>query len=617
MCDTPDLSAPESEGGKLFVLCPDFCRCLGRYLAAELEDDPDVLSADLAPVLRAFDGSTLVIVEFSYFDLDYRSEFSAVHETAFAVRDPETLRLHFFGLPPNPPFSLRGIVRRAQEIQSSPEKREKNEAYRGYVIVRPQSVGRVGRSVVSTRAALAELKNPAELRSHIRTAVTEHVELFGTRLAATGTPFMAQDGHLLRCAHVSAWMCHYTAVLRGIVPRRTTAQFHEAADPTGAYGRQYPSEGLHPGNLSTLLRYVDLPAEVLDDRKLAVPHEATWYDRKAVWGWSELPAGARRRKWAAKILTAHVCRYLNSGFPSIVARPGRGASGHSSVLCGYLRARDLVKMPDTTRAELGGDPLHSEVVAFIESDDQDGPYIVRWINDLVGEFFPESDGDDEDAPEPYFIPPVVMTPLPRGLWLSGDAAERGGAQFFKSVLERRRQSLARWAKRPDVDLDPATRAEHKRQLDDLHRSIQSQGSGQLAVRSFATTGSDLKLGLPSRVKDESLLGIIGLTQLPKYVWVVEILDRRLRKKSQPAVRAMVVLDASVVSEQAASGDVGALIVHLPGQVSRLQPGATFDDAYWTPTGLDSYRSGRWNHESESELGGYAMQIRGKRAVTGQ
>src|SRR5690606_16205992 len=79
----------------------------------------------------------------------------------------------------------------------------------------------------------------------VRTRVRETVQILGVNFEAYGVPFMEQDGRLLRCAHVSAWICHYTATLRGYVARRTTGQFHAAGAVNGTVGRSFPSNGLN------------------------------------------------------------------------------------------------------------------------------------------------------------------------------------------------------------------------------------------------------------------------------------------------------------------------------------------------------------------------------------
>jgi hypothetical protein len=57
----------------------------------------------------------------------------------------------------------------------------------------------------------------------VRTSVTEPVNFFGQQLQAHGVPFAQQNAQLGACAQAAAWMCHFTAYLRGDTARRTKA----------------------------------------------------------------------------------------------------------------------------------------------------------------------------------------------------------------------------------------------------------------------------------------------------------------------------------------------------------------------------------------------------------
>lgn len=177
-------------------------------------------------VLDAFGpGVTEIVIEREYFDLDYRSEFSSTHETTFAARNPSTVRIHVFAGSGVAGGATPGLY---EYVLAN------RESYLGYVIVRPQQPGSVGRSMIAPRRNVEGMKDPAALHGRVRTAVTETVTLFGIQLSATAVPFMEQDGVLLRCVHAAAWMCHYSAVLRGLVPRRPSASIQRAEDAAGS-----------------------------------------------------------------------------------------------------------------------------------------------------------------------------------------------------------------------------------------------------------------------------------------------------------------------------------------------------------------------------------------------
>lgn len=575
MCVAQTLDS-EAAFGELYELCADYQDCLSQTLEMDLEPGP-------ASVLFKAYAADVAVVEFDYFDLDHRSEFSETHETSFSAGLPEVSRVHFFRSPHlGKPIPLRDFVESSKD------------SYLGYAIIRPQEPPSVGRSVVPPSGRCDGLAASQLLVDHVRTAVAEHVELFGVPLRAVGVPFMEQDGHLLRCAHVTAWMTHYTAVLRGVVPRRPSAHFNSAEDPQRAYGRSYPSDGLSSWSQSKILQQLDLPPEIIECAALLDPRELSWYDRSELEeGLLSMPRPADDvidRIWLAENITATICRYLNSGIPCILNR-----EDHSQVVCGYVREEDVAKNFPVHRT--GG---QTDVVGLIVHDDQVGPYQVVPVDDILDQVL---GGTDTVS---------VLVPLPRGLWLSGKSAEIAGSTVFATVVQERSRTFGERpaSKRP--------RGEEGRRLRELLAELcditESGRRGRLAVRSYAITGSDFKQDFARRIDDPEAAKVVGYTPLPKYVWVVEVLDRDLRKLNQPAVLGTVVLDGSAVSD-GVHRPPSPLVVHIPGQISRIQFDA-FDEDYWVSTHTHSYHTGRWNHKHSGVLDAARVASRSKTASIG-
>lgn len=575
MCNTlPLADGDESEFGFAVRLCADFGPCIAT-LFQRGEDAP----ADPATKLfSAFAPAVVAVVEAQYFDMDYRSEFTATHETAFSVREIQTARVHFFG---------GGDASDGAPLHTLVN--ERRQSYRGYVIVRPQYAGMIGRSLVPPDGEMPALAEFTTRSRHVRTAVREHVNLFGIPLNTVGVPFMEQDGHLLRCVHVSAWICHYTAVLRGLVPRRPSAEFHAAQDSSGVYGRPYPSAGLTSWDLAKVLRNVGLPPEVIDWSDLEPERQPQWYDRSELW--EAVPVDGKMASeaqsiWYAENLTATVCRYLNSGMPCILGDDG---TQHTFVIHGYVRAEDLIS---ETAAQSEAASAHSDVVAFLVGDDQKGPFTLVWVKNLV---------DPADARRNK----VVVVPLPHGLWMSGGHAEKKGAAVFRKLVGNRLAQIAAWAKIHDLPDDVVDA--HRQALSAVVKGVESTGGGPLAVRSYAATGIDVKMGLARQLgKDPAnaaAVRTVGYTAMPKFVWVVEIIDRTLRAQRKPAVIGTIVLDASVPADSSlparAWDDSDILLVHVPGQISRIRQDP-LDNKRWGPTGLRPYESGRWGHDGQSK-----------------
>ena len=114
---------------------------------------------------------------------------------------------------------------------------------------------------------------------------------------------------------------------------------------------------------------------------------------------------------------------------------------------------------------------------------------------------------------------------------------------------------------------------------------------------------------------DRLHDLVGYASLPRYVWVIEVLDRSARmakEKDQPAVVGTVVLDASeVVRRPEDIAAVAALFIHVPGQATGRP---TNDHRSWVPVKTDNRFSMRWNHGHEWLIDGDAVAANQKGAL---
>lgn len=612
------------------------------------EDQPFVQSSQAGFHLfhALADCAKTLVIENYYFDLDTRSEVGELQETRFGVMVPFTSRYHFFGAAAHKGERLRDFVARAANT------------YIGYSIIRHQFNGRLGRSLAPTRSAIYDSKGALRLSADVvhrqtRTAVVEHLNLYGVELKASGVAFMEQDGSLLRCAHVSAWICHYSAVLRNSVPRRTTAHFHRTGDSHRALGRRYPSIGLSVEEMSSMLRRSDMPPERLDREVLSEGRNLSWSDPKShhetidefqnrsnrrseenkrldaqesVYRTREdegekVPAQdredlARQRKknakatdaliaeidafWIRENLVASICRYLNSGVPLILIRH---QMSHTQVVVGYLRNLDV---PVDFKVEGLGD---SEVVQLIVSDDAQGPFRMVGIDELVAEV-------DSQVTE-------VLVPLPHSLWMPGAVAEKIATKLVAQAAVLRSERLEAWG----AISSEKERAAYKDVLDGLLVDFDElERTDKYTMHVFSTTGVALKRSVATRLaKLPDFVRDLATLQLPKYVWVGEIVERAIHGK--PSVRGMIVLDASQPWSQDLDGhealEVLPLFVHIPGHIQTSPFGYGFagvprtsatdqdDEAYWSRGPFDTYATGRWGQDrlSEQTAGGQASQAK--------
>ena len=596
-----DFTLPsEADFGELQLLCPTYAICLADFVRATPEHDrykvpfgpvhaPD---EDAQPVaIATFDAfsATVAIVEYNYFDQDYRSEFGAVHENTFAAADPNTIRVHFFDGPqPKALAPMRDFIEKAKD------------RYRGYVVIRPQFPTSVGRSMVAPPRANGPLREGLSVADRIRTAVIEYVNLFGISLMVHGVPYMEQDSHLLRCAHVVTWMAHYTAVLKGLIARLPTGKLNSWGNPGPAVNRLYPNAGANDFELFDLLARVHLPPDRIPGSRFGAARPLEWFDnstfRARVAELQKRPVNESNSDdgkktgadalWTRYNLTSSICRYLNSGIPVIF-----NTGEHSVLICGYFRERD----------RYGGDPEVSAVAGFFAQDDQDGPFVELSVDQIVS--------DVMEVPGAS-----LLVPLPVGLWLSGQTAEFAGAQLFRGLVLRALERLEEEAIEAGVGTGkhpnksdggaPAKRVSAAevaaiKQLEAKLRRYQalsrevvdSDRPSKLTIRSYALEATDFKTDFASRVGDKSAAQLTGYVPMPKYVWVIEVLDRKRHRERKPPVVATIVLDASASSFDPLRPPL-PMIAQIPGQISRL---ITHDGEpeSWVPMSTRLYASGRW------------------------
>jgi hypothetical protein len=179
------------------------------------------------------------------------------------------------------------------------------------------------------------------------------------------------------------------------------------------------------------------------------------------------------------------CRYLNSRIPVIV-----GGDGHAFVLVGYQRVR-------------AGDP--DERIEFFRHDDEVGPYVP----------VPNFQFDDY-SPWDYLV-----VPLPHKVYLSGEDAEVVGAEHLRQALEDH----------PSEGTQALVV-----QLQDPNRP--------LTFRTTVIPSNALKTGLDGRGVPDELAAVYRRMQMSRWVWVVELVDRQLRKDEAPCVLGEVLIDAT-------------------------------------------------------------------------
>ncbi len=352
-------------------------------------------------VVRQSDCRT-VVVENRYVDMDYRSGYSAFWSLRFQTSAPFARRLHFF----------------TEHLdQSRVHQLPENVGHLGYRVLRPVPGGRVGRTVLAP---------PPSLSGAALATIEDRVSLFGNELTVEGVPFCQQDGECLRCAHVAAWICHYTGHRVGLVGRCTTAAIAESSPPMVSLERALPSKGMTLNQLQAVFGALGRPALFYGLSNMptvrGVPNPTPQIDERG----EQLPAGL----WDTRMFSV-ICRYLNSGFPVLI-----GTTDHAFVLVGWLR--------------------DGEHVRFIACDDQVGPY------ELI-----DSPFSHREAPWQS-----MMIPLPTKVFLGGESAENAAYETISALATGDLKPLAQALAAGTVQLRSSLRtgSDFKRAVDAQARS---------------------------------------------------------------------------------------------------------------------------------------------------
>jgi hypothetical protein len=317
-------------------------------------------------------GVRSVVVEQRHLDHDWRSEHAAFHGRLFRRHPSVCHRWHLFT--DDVPADLSRL---------------RPEAYRGYVVLRPLPSTPVGRTMIAP---------PPGLEGAVRCEATERVSLFGTPLWITAMPFLSQDAEYLRCAHATLWMVLRHAHLAHGLPRRLTAEVHDAALGGVIVGRQVPSEGLSVQQMLEGATRLGLSPGLM--HLPTSPEEDAAAD--AVVERAEAGPGRRADPQTGRLsLRAVLCRYVNSQLPPIVI-----SARHAWVVVAYRR-----------------DPANDRRVTLWRHDDARGPYIE------VADPFHEP----EEAHRPW---QTAILPLLPTIYVTAERAEAAGRLWFAGYLRR-------------------------------------------------------------------------------------------------------------------------------------------------------------------------------------
>lgn len=224
-----------------------------------------------------------------------------------------------------------------------------------------------------------------------------------------------------------------------------------------------------------------------------------------------------------------VCRYVNSNISPIIV-----SDNHVWLIVAYARSASAA---------------HPSLTLY-RHDDAAGPYIR--VEDPWNE--PAS---------PHQRWKQVMLPLPPKIYMTAERAEEVGKWWFRTWIS----SVA--------PTNPA---------------IEAHNSNNLTFRTYGIDSSEYKFALATRPGfDPVVAAKYRLTPLPRNLWVVEAIDRRLRGAQAEHVLGEVLVDPTA-SHYTMAHDPGIVAAHAPGFWWITTPDIAHED---TGTSSESpYSTGR-------------------------
>ena len=220
-----------------------------------------------------------------------------------------------------------------------------------------------------------------------------------------------------------------------------------------------------------------------------------------------LPQSATDEKSAGPLrLYGMVCRYINSRLPPVII-----STTHAWVVVAYRRTPS------------SGNP----VVQLWRHDDARGPYLP--VDDPWNE--------PETAHQPWVS---AYLPLLPKAYLDAERAEAVGRSwatiFQKSALYK-----------------GSTLEEADTRRDNFEQST---------LRTFLLESTRFKQGLSARGVPEPLASLLRRTPMSRYIWIIEVVDRRERSAGMPDVLGEVILDATLTQFEPLDDPAAILALHV-------------------------------------------------------
>lgn len=470
----------------------------------DAQDDENVNSSparNICNFLESKHNLQTIIMEKEYVDLDFLDEYRGFYSRAFKKHKKYCSRFHFFSC--------------NISTDDFPRLTDFEKDYLGYVVKRPLDAFVIGRTVLKP-------STPDSNKYFVLCQDDFGPNLAGHELEVAGVAFLQQDSQVGLCATVSLWMATKALSkkleVRSYSPSEITRMATKHVIP---FGRPIPSEGLAVEQMCFALQEMGYEPKV---------HQP------------------KTSKEAKEI----IYRYVESEFPLILAlgMPGNN-EGHAVTVIGHTY--NTITSPETEALPGGGSSptgrysISSQWVdKFIIHDDRIGPYIeLEIVENLVNrsEYTCPVGIINNNRPELWNLD-LIIVPLPSGVHLTADRI-KGKATLFLSSIN-------------------ATFAHLKLHSNPLVARIAEilllTLKDDFVLRCYLRKSNQFKERLPEKMAP-ILKSYYRGKNLPKYVWVVEISEKKWlneEKKENRLMKGEILIDPT-----ASPYESGIISAHLP------------------------------------------------------
>lgn len=206
-------------------------------------------------------GASYILTEPKYISRDYLDGFSSYYALSFQVPERDCKRLHFFNSP-EPADTFRETLTQAILSTDSRSERFWQEAYLGFIVVKPLAVCNIGYTVLKHYNHNA--KRPAYSANRSIWATKPYTcHLFGREITLDSLAFQEQDTNLAACASVAIWSMLQMVDQGQSMLRKSPGQITRDAGLTAHNGnRLFPNDGLSVEQICTAITANGLLTEV-------------------------------------------------------------------------------------------------------------------------------------------------------------------------------------------------------------------------------------------------------------------------------------------------------------------------------------------------------------------